>query len=204
MSSTDSQLSRLAVWSDFWKYRSRDEKDLSLLRVVDFINDDPSVKTLEDWGCGKCISQKYFRPDISYTGLDGTQTLPDVKVVDLNKYVSDPPVDAVFVKHVLEHNEDWRSILKNLLKSFTRRAVIMVFTPFSDDQKGGDTYRASGYTSSNSKGEVVNIPDIRMSRVDFEQILHDGDVSYKMVELKTPTVYGQDTVYYLTKNVVRE
>lgn len=192
MSRIVTQISQSTAWSDSWEYRSQDEQDISLFSIAEFINADLSIRTLEDWSCGKCIFQKYFRPDINYTGLDITRAFQDV---NLTEHVSDPPANAIFIRNVLEHNEDWRSILKNLLQSFSRKAIIIVSTPFSDDQKGGDIYRSSGY---NSKGEVVNIPDIQISRVDFEQILHDNEISYKICEL------NKSTVYYLTKNMIRE
>lgn len=194
-SESPSSASYLSAWDKLWKGRSKDEKDISLLRVVDFINDDEEVKTLEDWGCGICICQKYFRPDISYTGVDGTKVLETVKVADLNEYKS--KVDAIFMRHVLEHNPNWRQMLQNLLDSFTRKAIIMVFTPFS--KEAHDTSVPSGYVGVNNKGEKVSVPDINMVRSDFEEILKKNNVSYAVKEMNTKTVYGMDTVFYLSK-----
>jgi hypothetical protein len=41
--------------------------------------------------------------------------------------------EGVFLRHVLEHNADgWRDILLNALRSFSRRMVLVVYTPFGD------------------------------------------------------------------------
>src|ERR1700722_11100627 len=67
---------------------------------------------VEDWGCGKGGMRQYVAPD-SYRGIDGSRTPFADVIADLREYRSD--VDGVFVRHVLEHNYDWRTILSNVL-----------------------------------------------------------------------------------------
>lgn len=82
---------------------------------------------VEDWGCGPAYSKRYRSG--TYIGIDGTEGFCD-KVADLKTYRSSVP--GIFMRHVLEHNEDWRPILENALSSFTERMALIFFTPWSD------------------------------------------------------------------------
>jgi len=48
-------------------------------------------------------------------------------VVDLVAYRSHVP--GVFMRHVLEHNDEWARILDNAVASFTERMALILFTP---------------------------------------------------------------------------
>jgi len=87
-------------------------------------------KEVEDWGCGFgdfrkfCLSPKYI-------GLDGSESPAAHAVVDLRKYTSN--VEGILVRHVLEHNPaGWRQIFMNALESFSKRMVLVIYTPFGD------------------------------------------------------------------------
>lgn len=82
---------------------------------------------VEDWGCGPAYSKKYRVGP--YRGIDGTEGFCDV-VADLATYTSSP--DGIFMRHVLDHNEDWRPILLNALSSFKERMSLIFFTPWAD------------------------------------------------------------------------
>ena len=86
--------------------------------------------TVEDWGCGygtfrsHCVSK-------SYVGIDGSKSPAAELVVDLRTYTSH--VDGILLRHVLEHNPvGWDEILANALASFSRRMVLVTFTPFGE------------------------------------------------------------------------
>jgi hypothetical protein len=87
-------------------------------------------KEVEDWGCGFgdfrefCLSAKYV-------GLDGSESPATDAVVDLRKYTSD--VEGILLRHVLEHNPTgWRQIFVNALGSFSKKMVLVIYTPFGD------------------------------------------------------------------------
>lgn len=84
---------------------------------------------VEDWGCGKKYSQQFFHGP--YKGIDGTPDGCD-QVADLTKYTSD--VEGIMLRHVLEHNFEWKKILVNALKSCKKLCVI-VCTPFEQETK---------------------------------------------------------------------
>ena len=79
-----------------------------------------------DWGCGYGAFRAHHRG--AYLGVDGTAGAADV-VADLRSYRT--PSEGVLLRHVLEHNPDWRPILDGAIASFTRRMVLVVFTPDS-------------------------------------------------------------------------
>lgn len=87
-------------------------------------------EVVEDWGCGPAYSKTYRQG--TYIGVDGTEGFCDV-VADLAKHESSP--DGIFMRHVLEHNEDWKPILENALRSFRHRMALIFFTPWADRTK---------------------------------------------------------------------
>jgi hypothetical protein len=92
----------------------------------------PEILVIEDWGCGYGGFMNYIWPHQSYIGIDGSNTKYADKIEDLVLYKT--KVDAIHMRHVLEHNENWRIILKNFLESFTKRGVITFFTPFAEKE----------------------------------------------------------------------
>src|SRR5215831_14458352 len=99
----------------------------SYLLAALFLKD---CKEVEDWGCGFgtfsgfCLSPTYI-------GLDGSDSPAAHAVVDLRKYTS--AVEGILLRHVLEHNPTgWRQILANALGSFSKKMVLVIYTPFGD------------------------------------------------------------------------
>lgn len=103
---------------------------------------------VEDWGCGPAYSKKYRVG--KYRGIDGTDGFCDL-VADLRQYTSFTP--GLFMRHVLEHNEDWRLILENAVRSFTERMSLIFFLPFANETR---------VVSINN-----GIPDIEFNRDDI-------------------------------------
>lgn len=81
---------------------------------------------VEDWGCGTGWAQKYIEK-APYRGLDGAWSQWADEVVDLRTYRSN--VDNIFMRHVLEHNADWRSIADNMAHSWNKRCALVLFIP---------------------------------------------------------------------------
>jgi len=85
---------------------------------------------IEDWGCGPGWLKTVLVDPSAYVGVDGSASPFADRIVDLTTYRS--VCEGLILRHVLEHNYDWASILDNALASFTRRLCIILFTPLSD------------------------------------------------------------------------
>lgn len=136
--------------------------------------------TLEDWGCGTTYARNFVRHS-TYFGIDGAPSRFVDKVADLRSYTSD--VDAIFMRHVLEHNYDWPGILANALSSFRRRMAVVIFTPFSPKQTV--LHERSG------------IPDISLCEAEFEAAF--GDVRFYKQDFDTMSEYTVERVYFLDR-----
>jgi 2-polyprenyl-3-methyl-5-hydroxy-6-metoxy-1,4-benzoquinol methylase len=189
---------RLGVWDDFWTNRSSLEHDGTIMNAVEFLK-APGIKTVEDWGCGVCILKKYLKPDQTYIGIDGSDTKYQSVIADLTTYkrIGDK-VDAIFMKHVLEHNVQWEQILRNMLESFTKRCVLILFTPFSQETTCLNT---AAYVHSNKDGEIVHIPDLSFKKKDLTDIINSyKDISFEYETIASPkTVYQLEHIFYLEK-----
>lgn len=81
--------------------------------------------TIEDWGCG-CAYARRFAVKSKYLGIDGSKNeYADRCGVDLREYFSRP--ECILLRHVIDHNEDWRKVLKNAMESFQKRMVVIIF-----------------------------------------------------------------------------
>src|SRR6266508_4844169 len=111
---------------------------------------------IEDWGCGTAYAKR-FATRSAYVGIDGSPSEYRDKAADLRTYTSN--TDCIFMRHVLEHNHEWRAILRNAIASFERRMVLIIFTPLSDETRTIATW--SG------------IPDIAFRREDLTALFRD-------------------------------
>lgn len=147
---------------------------------ADYLADCEKV---EDWGCGKGWFSK-FRPDS--VGIDGSQSPFASRVVNLEAYTSS--VDGIFMRHVLEHNYEWKRILRNALQSFNKKMVLIIFTPWSD-----------GETKEIRFVERVGVPDLALGKDELVGML-DG-LEWELIELTSPkTIYRQEHVFLLSKS----
>ena len=85
---------------------------------------------LEDWGGGTGFASKFVR-QAQYSLVDGSQSKFVDKIVDLTTYRTS--VECILMRHVLEHNHEWRAILDNMLASWTMRGAIVFFEPFVEE-----------------------------------------------------------------------
>lgn len=148
---------------------------------ADFLS---TCETVEDWGCGKGWFRK-FR-ETGYIGLDGSQTPYADKVIDLTEYRS--TVDGIFMRHVLEHNYEWKAVLENALESFREKMVLIIFTPFSDETKEIAFF------------PEIGVPDISFSKEELQNIIKDHKCNYTLREgLETDTAYGVEHIFLIEK-----
>lgn len=176
-------MSNLGKW-DPW-YRAIETKapygDTESYRIgADFLED---CETVEDWGCGRGWFST-FRTK-TCLGLDGSQSPFADLIVDLETYTS--AVDGIFMRHVIEHNYRWRTILANALASFRKKMVLAIFTPWSDDE-----------TKEIRFVERLGVPDISFRQSDIVDMLEDLD--WELRELpSTRVIYGQEHVFLIRR-----
>jgi hypothetical protein len=139
---------------------------------------------VEDWGCGMGFFRSLIKPEL-YRGIDGSWTKFCDETVDLETYRSD--VQAIFMRHVLEHNYNWQTVLTNALSSFRERMCLILFVPLSD----ADTIEV-GFTPD------VGVPDLAISRRELHDLI--GGINCRIQELDTDTQYGAETIYFLEKS----
>jgi hypothetical protein len=138
----------------------------------------------EDWGCGAGWLRTLIPPD-RYRGLDGTASPFCDEVVDLVTYRSRTP--GVFMRHVLEHNDEWARILDNAVASFTERMVLILFTP----------ERAA--TEAIVFRPDIGVPDIAFRLADITDRF-PLDVTYTVQRIPSATQYGGETILLLERH----
>lgn len=135
---------------------------------------------IEDWGCGTAYARRFVTRS-AYTGLDGSASRFSDKTVDLRTYRSETA--CLFMRHVLEHNHEWQSILANAIESFRNRMVLIIFTPFGEQTR----------QISSSFG----IPDIAFRKEDLTKLF--DHLQYREESLVTATLYGFECIFYIER-----
>lgn len=138
---------------------------------------------VEDWGCGAGGFRRLHKG--GYVGIDGTKNPFVDKVVDLRHYRS--RVDGINMRHVIEHNYDWRMVLENALASFNKRFCLTLFTPFQDETKE---------IVHNAK-DGVDVPDMGFKQSDIEDYLKP--FKWRMETIKSHVHYRREHIYYIEK-----
>jgi hypothetical protein len=175
-------------WNDSYKLAGHDTApkpygdNTTYLKGADFLKG----LRVEDWGCGLGWFKWIFTDEDLYTGVDGSKTPFADKIVDLRTYRSS--TEGVFMRHVLEHNECWREILRNAVASFTKRFVLVIFTPF---QKSTQVIATSNF------GTTSNFIDIGFALNDIAGELKPWLKRFETI--KTDTQYGEEHVFYCEK-----
>ena len=136
--------------------------------------------TIEDWGAGTGYARR-FATQSEYRAIDGSPSLEVDRVVDLRTYSSD--ADCILLRHVLEHNPDWRRILENALRSFRRRMVLVVFTPFA-----AETQEIASWQG---------IPDLAFRKEDI--VAYFEGLVWREEAVATNTAYLREHVFYLER-----
>ena len=156
-----------------WEYRDAGQfaygDDTTYKKGIAFLDGQGAI---EDWGCGTAYAARFVSKS-DYIGIDGSASPYAHKVTELTAHVSD--VDCIFMRHVLEHNYEWKSILSNAIRSFRKRMVLIIFTPFSDE-------------TQQIAVNWLNIPDISFSKLDLTNLF--TNCQYSEQQLYTNTQYG--------------
>jgi hypothetical protein len=155
--------------------------DITYQRAVQFLD---GHGTIEDWGCGFAHAKRFVTRS-TYIGLDGSSRFAD-RIVNLADYRSS--VDCILMRHVLEHNADWRRILVNALASFRRRMALILFTPFAETTR---------VIATSTTVTSLPVPDISFRKEDLIECF--GSVRYAEESLHTQTQYKTEHVFYLEK-----
>lgn len=151
--------------------------DVTYQKGMAFLSD---CATVEDWGCGTGYSKKFCTG--TYRGLDGSKGPETDIVVDLRDYKSNP--DGIFMRHVLEHNHDWKKVLDNAVASFRKKLVIILFTPLTAETRQIAT-------------NWSKIPDMSFRKEDITGALKEFKVKEEV--LRTKTQYGMEFVFYIER-----
>lgn len=106
-----------------------------------------------DWGCGKCFAQRFC--DAIYIGIDGSTDSGANYVTDLTEF--NKKCDSIFMRHVLEHNENWRAILANALAQFQRKMVLITFKEFEPGRE--DVVNIETHWDKKTPLPVINLAE---------------------------------------------
>ena len=153
--------------------------------AADFMAD---IAEVEDWGSGAGGFKRFYKG--KYVGVDGSANKFVDKIADLRTYRSS--VDGIVMRHILEHNYDWKSVLQNAVSSFNKKLCIVFFTPFTDETK----------EIAHNKKHGVDVPDISFNKKDIERFFEG--LKWRVEEnIKTKTGYGVEHIYYVEKPAVK-
>jgi hypothetical protein len=141
---------------------------------------------IEDWGCG-FTHAKQFVAKSPYIGVDGSSPYAH-KTVNLSTYSSN--TDCLFMRHVLEHNADWRLILSNAVQSFRNRMVLIISTPFG---------KVTRQLAESSESTTFAVPDISFRKDDITAAF--ASILYTEESVPSQTRYGVEHIFYLEKAV---
>lgn len=141
--------------------------------------------SVEDWGCGYAQFKGFHQG--GYWGVDGTPGWCD-EVADLTIPLRGKAPEGLLLRHVLEHNTEWRMILRNAVDSFQKRMVLVVFTPDS----GGREEKKLAHV------DEVNVDDLSLPFQEIESFFSSCRVVKKQF-FETPTGYGGETVWLVEK-----
>ena len=145
-----------------------------------------SCNQIEDWGCGTG-GFKRFCSGIKYVGIDGSITpFADIKA-DLVTYKS--KVNGIFMRHILEHNYEWKTILENAIESFTEKMCLVLFTPFSEVEK----------EIAHNLKHGIDVPDLSLSKSELLGIFSKHNIDCDIESLSSDTGYGVEHILYLSK-----
>lgn len=120
---------------------------------------------LADWGCGancgsvlRAVRSCGVPADwVRYIGIDCAWT--DCATVRGDLAAVEVRSELALMRHVLEHNHDWRAILANFLQSFTERAALVIFTKWADE--------------THLSHEDATAPYLRFRKADITEVLGD-------------------------------
>lgn len=151
--------------------------------AAEFLKD---CKDVEDWGVGAGGFLRY-RPDA--IGVDGSDTpFAQKKYVDLRSYTTD--VEGINIRHVFEHNYNWKDILENAVKSANKKLAITLFIPLIND----DTKQLA-----HNAVHGVDVPDMAINEKEFmDVIMKKNPVKIQRAKFDTDTGYRKEEIIFVT------
>lgn len=164
--------------------------ETSYQKAMEFL-DGPHI--IEDWGCGTSWARKFVKRG-RYIGIDGSWSLHCDLVTDLRTYRSSS-AGGILIRHILEHNYDWKKILGNALASFQKKFALILFTPFTET------------TRTIAMSESGKVPDISFRREDLLEFLDAVDAGSRRSDrrrfyfteesIQSATQYGVEHLFYI-------
>lgn len=160
-----------------------------------------------DLGCGKggfkhvweTVAEEESWPLLDrcvVMGVDGSKTPFADITADLTEYrvnlsgFAEGFKVSVFMRHVIEHNADWRTVLANAVASFNHRMCLVLFTPVQMMR-----------TQQIAWNDDPGVPDIGFNLNDLAQVFAEGGIE-RNIEVsmhETNTQYGVETVLRATR-----
>lgn len=150
--------------------------------------------TVEDWGCGAQWFREEMRganPACNVRGIDGSPGCCDV-ASDLRTYRPENRPDGIFMRHVLEHDYDWRMILANAATSFGRKFCLILFTPPTE----AETLVYDFTFANGQKCPVLSLPIAAILRI-IEAA--GGHVIQCITESSPGTEFSTETMIHATR-----
>lgn len=148
-------------------------------KAIDFLEDGCEI--IHDWGCGAGFAGTLVKK-AQYVGIDGSWSRMAHVIADLREFRNE--VDGILMRHILEHNFDWKLVLENALASFKKKFVLILFTPFVE---------ATREIAMNE----IGVPDMAFRKEDLTGLLKP--FRFTEESLKTNTQYGVEHIFYITK-----
>jgi hypothetical protein len=144
---------------------------------------------VEDWGCGTTYARRFI--GAPYWGVDGVRSKFNDEQADLAA-PRPAPAPKILMRHVLEHNWNWRDILENLLNSFTDRAALVLFL-----QPGPVDKNVSGSDLS----DTSEWPGLELCEPDLNALLDSHpEINVWVEDLTTATApQNFERIYWLSK-----
>ena len=177
-------MSNVGKWDEWYKGLQPGHENVALYgealtyrMAAAFLAD---VEDVEDWGCGKGGFRLFCQS--KYKGIDGSRTPHAEVIADLATYRSSP--EGILLRHVLEHNYEWESILHSAVRSFRKKLCIILFTPFAEATQ----------EIAHNRGLGVDVPDLSLAQKDIER--HLGGLRWRLfANLPTKSQYKIEHVY---------
>ena len=137
---------------------------------------------VEDWGAGLGGFGLYRDPSTIHA-IDGSSTPWVNEVVDLTTYehmtsTGDPAVPGIHIRHVLEHNHAWPSILANACASCAHRLALTVYTPLAS---------RTHVMARPAWDAVPDVPEYSFRLADLTQIIEAHDMTIHTQHVATDT-----------------
>lgn len=139
---------------------------------------------VRDWGCGFGYARRFFKSS-AYEGIDALNTCAD-RVADLELFKEQS--DGILIHYVLEHNYNWENILCNAMKQFSKRMVVIITIPLSEDD-------ITHHLPTPENWMLLSIPRSKLLSI-FGKTLHHQETRTRIGVLPPHSI---ESIFYLEK-----